>query len=72
MEQTEMSFGYEDLNWLSYALQLACMDSYGIERINGKDEDFNPEKGKKMNELLNRIQNHLGFEEFDFAPKGGK
>ena len=65
----EMTFKYDDLNNLSYALQLACMDCYGIERINGEDEDYNPEMGKTLNTLLNKIQEVLGFERFDFAPK---
>ena len=64
----EMSFGYDDLNLLSYALQLASMDCYGIERLNG-EEDLNPETGKKLNDLLNEIQDKLGFEKFNFEPK---
>ena len=67
--KAKMTFGYDDLNSLSYALQLASMDCYGIERMNGADEDYNPEMGKTLNTLLNKIQETLGFERFDFAPK---
>lgn len=68
MEEIKMTFGYDQLNLLSYALQLASMDCYGIERMN-EDEDLNPHMGKKLNMLLNEIQDELGFEKFDFEPK---
>lgn len=68
MEEIKMTFEYNDLNLLSYALQLASMDCYGIERMN-ENEDLNPIMGKKLNTLLNEIQDKLGFEKFNFAPK---
>lgn len=68
METIKMTFEYEDLNLLSYALQLASMDCYGIERMS-ENEDLNPIMGKKLNTLLNGIQDKLGFEKFNFAPK---
>ena len=71
MEVIKMTFEYDDLNLLSYALQLASMDSYGIVRMN-ENEDINYEMGKKLNTLLNKIQDKLGFETFNFEPKEAK
>lgn len=67
MEEKKMTFGYDDLNNLSYALQLACADCYGLD--NGVlPDDYHVDMGKKLNKLLNEIQDGLGFEKFYFKP----
>lgn len=68
MEEKKMTFGYDDLNNLSYALQLACIDCIGGDNGILPDE-YHIEMGKKLNEILNRIQRELGFVEFNFTPK---
>lgn len=68
MEEKTMTFGYDDLNNLSYALQLACIDCIGGD--NGiLPDDYHIEMSKKLNEILNRIQKELGLSEFNFKPR---
>ena len=63
----EMTFGHDDLNNLSYALQLACVDCIGGDNGILPDE-YHIKMNRKLNELLNRIQDKLGLEHFDFKP----
>ena len=64
----EMTFGQEDLENLSYALQLACIDCIGGDNGVLPDE-YHLEMNKKLNDILDKIQDVLGYEKFDFRPK---
>ena len=64
----ELTFGQEDLENLSYALQLACVDCIGGDNDVSPDE-YHLEMNEKLNDILDRIQDALGLEKFDFRPK---
>lgn len=66
MEEIKMTFGYDDLNNLSYALQLACIDCIGGDNGVLPDE-YHLKMKEKLEDILNKIQRKLGFEEFHFG-----
>lgn len=66
MEETTMTFGHDDLENLSYALQLACIDCIGGDNGISPDE-YHLEMKDKLEDILNRIQKELGHSGFHFG-----